>query len=215
MDRFRRIIGRLTRLSLLGAVLAGALGIIRSRRMVQGGEQGELPRLRGPQRLRRFVTERFDPLVSRLGLVGGARSPWAMLEHIGRTSGTVRRTPVLPQVVGSHMLIPLPYGRGVHWAQNVLAAGHCRVQLHEHVIELDEPQVLHPSEVSELPDWRKLSISGMPMEYMRLRVFHRRPGTLDTVAPAGEFVAVPVGGEAAGSSSTFTGPVSGSAALRT
>jgi deazaflavin-dependent oxidoreductase (nitroreductase family) len=195
MGRIRRFAGRLARLALVGAVLAAAAGIIRSHRIVQSGGQGELPRLRGPQWLRRFVTERFDPLVSRLGLVGGARSPWAMLEHIGRTSGTVRRTPVLPQVVGSHMLIPLPYGRGVHWAQNVLAAGHCRVQLHEHVVELDEPQVLHPSEVTELPDWRKLSVSGVPMEFLRLRVFSRRPGTLDTVAPgAHDMVAIPVEG---------------------
>lgn len=195
MHRFRRLLGRVARLALVGASVAGALGIIRSRRAVQAGARLAIPGRRGPGWLRRLVTDRFNPLVSRLGLVGGQRSPWAMLEHVGRTSGTLRRTPVLPRIVGSHMLIPLPYGRGVHWVCNVLAAGHCRVQLHEHVIELDEPLVLHPAEVTELPDWRKLSISGVPMEYLRLRVFSRRPGTLETLTPVAAAVAVPVDGD--------------------
>jgi deazaflavin-dependent oxidoreductase (nitroreductase family) len=184
-------------LALVAAVVAGAFGIIRSRRLVRHGAPVRPPIRRGPTWLRRFVTERFNPLVSRLGLVGGRRSPWAMLEHVGRSSGTVRRTPVLPQVVGPHMLIPLPYGRGVHWVRNVLAAGHCRVQLHEHVIELDEPQVLDPASVTELPDWRKLSVSGTPMEYLRLRVLGRRPGVLDVPAPTGGIVGLPVESDAA------------------
>ena len=198
MGRIRRSVGRLARLALVGAVLAAAAGIIRSRRLLQGREPGALPRRRGPEWLRRFVTERYNPVMVRLGLIGGKRSAYGLLEHTGRRSGTVRRTPVLPHVVGSHMLIPLPYGRGVDWVQNVQAAGHCRVQLHEHVIELDEPQVQHPSEVEEVPDWRKLSVSGVPMEYLRLRVFSRRPGTLDTVAPgAHDVVAIPVEGAGA------------------
>lgn len=192
MKRMRRLLGRPARLVLAAAILTGAFGIIRSRRAVQDGTRAGIPVLRGPTRLRRFVTERFNPLVSRLGLVGGQRSPWGMLEHVGRTSGTVRRTPVLPHVVGAHMLIPLPYGRGVHWVRNVLAAGHCRVQLHGHVVELDEPQVLHPSSVTELPDWRKLSVSGTPMEYLRSRIIGREPGTLDMPAPRGEVVGLPV-----------------------
>lgn len=192
MDRLRRFLGRVVRLALAGAIMAGALGIFRSRRAIQRGQQLGLPRHRGPAWLRRFVTDRFNPLVTRLGLVGGARSPWAMLEHVGRTSGTLRHTPVLPHVVGSHMLIPLPYGRGVQWARNVLAAGHCRVQFHHHVLALDEPQVLHPTAVTELPDWRKLSVSGVPMEYLRLRIFSRRPGTLDMPTPGGQRLAVPV-----------------------
>jgi hypothetical protein len=193
MGKFRRSVGRLARLVLVGAVLAAAAGIIRSRRLLQGGEPGALPRRRGPEWLRRFVTERYNPVMLRLGLIGGKRSAYGLLEHTGRHSGTVRRTPVLPHIVGSHALIPLPYGRGVDWVQNVLAAGHCRLQLHEHVIELDEPQVRHPSEVEEVPDWRKLSVSGVPMEYLRLRVFSRRPGTLDTVVPgAHDTVAIPV-----------------------
>lgn len=195
MERLRRFLGRVVRLALAGAIAASALGIFRSRRATRRGARLALPRHRGPAWLRRFVTHRFNPLVTRLGLVGSARSPWAMLEHVGRTSGTVRRTPVLPHVVGSHVLIPLPYGRGVQWTRNVLAAGHCRVQHHHHVLELDEPQVLHPAAVTDLPDWRKLSVSGVPMEYLRLRIFSRRPGTLDMPTPVGQAVAVPVEGD--------------------
>ena len=46
--------------------------------------------------LRAFMTHRFDPVVMRLGLVGGRRSPWTTVEHVGRVTGAVHRTPVTP-----------------------------------------------------------------------------------------------------------------------
>jgi deazaflavin-dependent oxidoreductase (nitroreductase family) len=182
MSRRVRLPGRAVRLAIVLGVVVGAArlapGIAGDRRAAQG----PLPEWRGPAWLRRFVTFRFDPLVTRLGLVGGRRSPWAMLEHVGRKSGTVYRTPILPYIASDHVLVPLPYGRGVQWLRNIQAAGHCRVQLHEEVLELDEPQVLTPGDVVELPDWRKRSLSG-PMEFLRMRIFSRQPGRLAPVAP--------------------------------
>jgi hypothetical protein len=55
------------------------------------------------------VTHRFNPVVERLGLVGGRRSLWAMIEHVGRTIGTVRWTTVLPCFTETAAYIPLPY----------------------------------------------------------------------------------------------------------
>jgi hypothetical protein len=79
-------------------------------------------------------------------------------------------------------LVSLPYGRDVNWARNVMASGHCRIQIHGQVYELDEPQVCGSAELPELPEWRKRQFSSA-MEYLRLRVFGVQPGTLDSVRP--------------------------------
>jgi deazaflavin-dependent oxidoreductase (nitroreductase family) len=171
----------LVRLLLAVAAMAALLQLVRRLQGDRVAGAGAPPGWRGPAWVRHLVTNRFDPLVARYGLVGGRRSPWAFVEHVGRKSGTVRRTPILPRVSGDHVVVPLPYGRNAHWARNILAAGHCRLQLHEQVYELDEPQVLPATEVSELPRWQRGSLSGQVMEYLRLRVFSVRPGTLDSV----------------------------------
>lgn len=180
----RRIVGPLWRMTRVAVVLGIAVSLVRLIRKVVAGRpagEGELPPWRVPAWFRRFVTQRFAPLVIHLGLVGGRRSPWALVEHVGRTSGLVRRTPILPHLVGAHVWVPLPYGRAVHWVRNIEASGHCRMQLHERVYELDEPQVLAPDAVTELPVWQRESALQGPFEVLRLRVFRELPGTLDSV----------------------------------
>jgi deazaflavin-dependent oxidoreductase (nitroreductase family) len=179
-----RLVGTMRRVVRLLMVIAAIATLLRLVRRLQGASSvgaGSAPGWRGPAWFRHLVTNRFNPFVVRHGLVGGRRSPWAFIEHRGRKSGTVRRTPILPSVVGDHVAVPLPYGRNAHWARNVLASGHCRMQLHERVYELDEPQVLAASDVAELPAWRQPSSARRGLEYLRLRVFSVQPGTLDTV----------------------------------
>ena len=48
---------------------------------------------------------------------------WAVLEHRGRSSGTVRRTPVVALRTGDGFMIPMPFGPSTQWTQNVIAAG--------------------------------------------------------------------------------------------
>jgi hypothetical protein len=138
---------------------------------------GSRVRRRSPA-LRHFVTYRFDPLVTRLGLVGGRRSPWASIEHVGRTSGIVRRSPVLPRIIGGEVFIPLTYGRAAHWIRNVQAAGHCRMQLHEMLYELDEPIIVAGRDLPGLPPWRRALAARSSREYVRLHVYLVRPGRL-------------------------------------
>lgn len=190
MGGMMRLLWRVARLAVVLGVAIVMVRFVRELVAERPVASGELPAWRGPAWLRHFVTERFDPLVVRLGLVGGRRSPWAFVEHVGRRSGTVRRTPILPTVVGDHVLIPLPYGRAAHWVRNIQASGHCRMQLHERVYELDEPQVLAPDAVTELPVWRRGRVSAVPYEYLRLRVFREQPGTLDSVPTPDREVAV-------------------------
>ena len=134
-----------------------------------------------PDWYRRLV-RRTNPVAYRLGMVGRRRSPLASVEYVGRKSGKLRRTPVWAFVTGDHVIVGLPYGRDVNWARNVMASGHCRMQIHGQVYELDEPQVHGSAEVTELPEWRKRQFSST-MEYLRLRIFRVEPGTLDSVSP--------------------------------
>lgn len=132
-----------------------------------------------PDWYRRLV-RRTNPVAYRLGLVGRRFSPLASLEHVGRKSGTVRQTPVWAFVTSDHVLIGLPFGRDVDWVRNVRASGHCRMQARGRVYELDEPRIRHSDEVTELPARRKRQFSST-MDYLRLRIFRTRPGTLESI----------------------------------
>ncbi|MGK2320268.1 nitroreductase family deazaflavin-dependent oxidoreductase [Gordonia rhizosphera] len=50
-------------------------------------------------------------------------APWAMIEHVGRKSGTKYSIPVLAWVDGDRLSIVLTYGRHTDWVRNVTAAG--------------------------------------------------------------------------------------------
>lgn len=128
--------------------------------------------------LRSLVSRRFNPVVTRLGLVGGRRSPWSYLEHVGRRSGTVYRTPVFPLVSGDHVYVPLPYGTDVQWVRNVRAAGHCRIQRHATILDLDEPALVPASGNPAIPAWYRRFLDRRGTMYLRLHVLHAESGCL-------------------------------------
>ncbi len=151
-------------LAAAGATIA-ALGVLRTR------VPADVPGL---------VTHRFNPLVMRFGLAGGRRSPWAILEHRGRTSGAAYRTPIsiLEGSSDDHVYVRLTYGSEVHWVRNVRASGHCRVQSHETILELDEPTVVTASENVLIPGPIRAVLDLAGRTYLRLHIVERRPGTL-------------------------------------
>lgn len=70
-----------------------------------------------------------------------ARLPWfGVLEHVGRRSGEVRRTPlnVFPQG-DQRWVIALTYGPRVEWLRNVLVAGECRMLVRGRWLRLAGP----------------------------------------------------------------------------
>jgi deazaflavin-dependent oxidoreductase (nitroreductase family) len=143
-------------------------------------------------RLRRFVTHRFNPLMTRLGLVGGRRSPWGYIEHVGRKSGRVYRTPVLPMIVGGFAYIPLPYGPNVDWARNVRAAGRCRLQLHDTIYELDEPADITAAEHPRVPEALRPRLVRRGRRYLRLHALSVVPGRFGEQAEPEPVAAEPV-----------------------
>jgi deazaflavin-dependent oxidoreductase (nitroreductase family) len=170
--------------AILAACLLAVVGARRLRYAVaRTGPVTPAPPLVRPEWLRRFVTERFNPFVTSHGLVGGRRSPWAYLEHVGRRSGRRYRTPVLPKLRGGFAYVPLAYGPDVQWARNVRAAGTCRLQVHETVYELDGPATITAAEHPAVPAALRPWIERRGDRYLRLRVMSARPGRLDD-APA-------------------------------
>jgi deazaflavin-dependent oxidoreductase (nitroreductase family) len=133
-----------------------------------------------------FVNTVVNPLLLRRGLVGGATSELGTLEHVGRTSGIRRLTPVHPEPTAEGFRIVVPLGPHSQWAQNVLAAGHCRLQLHETVYELDEPTVISAGDADSLPRQVRSVMGALGFQYLRLRTFASGAGRLEpVVAEAG------------------------------
>ena len=60
----------------------------------------------------------LTPLAAR-GVIG----VWAVIHHTGRRSGKTYATPIAVETLGDAFIIGLPYGEGVDWCRNVLAAG--------------------------------------------------------------------------------------------
>jgi hypothetical protein len=145
---------------------------------------------RNPRMGTRFMNDVANPRLVQRGLAGAGRSEIGTLEHVGRRSGTRHLTPVHPVPTADGFRIVVPLGPESQWARNVIAAGHCRMQLHDTVYELDEPVLLA---ASEMPDARMPAawlLDRLGVEYLLLRRFAERPGTLEeavepvTEAPA-------------------------------
>ena len=73
----------------------------------------------------------------------------ARVETTGRRSGEGRATPVVVEVDGEEMLIPLPYGTDVDWCQNVLASGHAAVIDHGTRYLVSQPEIISFQQVAE------------------------------------------------------------------
>jgi hypothetical protein len=129
-----------------------------------------------------FANEVLNPLLVRRGLAGSGHSEIGTLEHVGRTSGIRRLTPVHPVPTETGFRIVVPLGEQSQWVRNVLAAGHCRLQLHDVVYELDEPVLLAAGEVPEVAGPLAWVQDRLGVEYLLLRRFAEAPGRLEPAA---------------------------------
>lgn len=151
---------------------------------------------RHPRAGARTMNEVVNPILVRSGIAGGGRSELGTLEHVGRRSGTIRFTPIHPVLTDGSVRIVVPLGLQSEWARNVLAAGRCRMQLHDTVYELDRPVLLPAGAVTELPAASRWVGDLFGIMYLRLDRSGERPGTL---GPAAEGSARAPGSAAAGS----------------
>jgi deazaflavin-dependent oxidoreductase (nitroreductase family) len=121
----------------------------------------------------------INPWLLRRGFAGGRHSELGMLEHVGRVSGKVHRTPVHPTAIGDLVWIPRPYGEKSQWARNVIAAGRCRLQLHGEILELDEPEIVPASDDPALSDAAADLARWLGISYLQL---HRVPAEAMPIA---------------------------------
>ena len=81
--------------------------------------------------------------------------------------------------------ISVPLGPKSEWAKNVMAAGQCRMQLHGTVYELDEPVLLAAGELPEITAPAAWILDRLGFQYLLLRRFAERPGSLVNGAGTG------------------------------
>lgn len=115
-----------------------------------------------------FVNRVVNPWLQRRGVIGATRGELAVIEHVGRKSGIVRRTPIHPMPVTDGYRIIVPVGERSEWARNVLAAGHCRLILADRVVELDEPVLRAPSDVPDLARPMRALFGWLGFRYLEL-----------------------------------------------
>jgi hypothetical protein len=127
-----------------------------------------------------FANSVVNPMLVRRGLAGHGRSQIGALEHVGRKSGVRRLTPVHPEPTSAGFRIIMPLGMRSEWARNVINAGHCRLLLHDHVYDLDEPAIVDAAAAKDLPWLLRRVMSALGFQYLYLRTFAAREGTLDT-----------------------------------
>jgi deazaflavin-dependent oxidoreductase (nitroreductase family) len=161
----RRIRFVIVGLGALGTLLAAAVVVWR----------------RNPRLGSGIVNAVVNPRMIRRGFAGSGGSEIGTLEHIGRRSGLRRLTPVHPEPTPDGFRIIVPLGTHSEWARNVLAAGHCRLQLHDVVYDLDEPRLVAAGEIAELPAPVRGLCAALGFDYLLLHQFASTPGTLAEV----------------------------------
>ena len=100
-----------------------------------------------PRALTRFT---HGP-VNRMTLHLAGHAAFADLEHVGRTSGTVRHTPVRAFRAGNTVVIGLNFGRRSDWYQNISAAGTCRMRLGREHLTLGAPVLVPAGRCTDMP----------------------------------------------------------------
>jgi deazaflavin-dependent oxidoreductase (nitroreductase family) len=131
-----------------------------------------------------FVNRVVDPWLVRQGIAEKTHGEIGLLEHVGRRSGTVRVSPVHPVPTPEGFRIIVPLGSESQWAQNVLAAGHCRLQVGDVVYQLDEPSLVSPAAVDGLPAFTGRLMDGLGFRYLLLRRFAEQQGELSVESPS-------------------------------
>ena len=130
-----------------------------------------------------FANDVVNPYLVRRGLSGSGASELATLEHVGRRTGIRRLTPLhaIPTADGVRFAVPL--GDRSEWARNVLAAGRCRMQYQDMVIELDDPHLLAPTQDPAIGPLLGCITEWLGWKYLVLHRVAEQPGHLEPANP--------------------------------
>lgn len=98
--------------------------------------------------IKRFNHRWLNPWM--LNLAGSPHWYAGRLEHRGRRTGRDYATPLWVDPVPGGFAMPLPYGRDVDWARNLLAAGEASLVDHGVRSHVENPRIVPAVEI--LPD---------------------------------------------------------------
>lgn len=101
--------------------------------------------MRLPQRLARFNRLVTNPIQR---LWAGWAPTMGILEHVGRRSGRVYRTPLTVFGTAEGVAILLTYGPDRDWLRNLTAAGGGRLRRHGRSFTVRDPQVVTRAEAA-------------------------------------------------------------------
>jgi deazaflavin-dependent oxidoreductase (nitroreductase family) len=73
---------------------------------------------------------------------------YGVIEHRGRRSGKVFRTPVVVRPMHDGFIVPMPWGEGTDWYRNVRAAGGCAIQWKGRTYQLTSPEAIDAASVA-------------------------------------------------------------------
>jgi len=90
--------------------------------------------------LRKFNRDVVNPRMLRTA--GSDRSEFAVIHHVGRSTGRSLHTPVYAVPTANGFVVPLPFGAGVDWVRNVLAAKGTTLEIGGHAYVVIEPRIV-------------------------------------------------------------------------
>lgn len=112
----------------------------------------------------------LNPLMAKLAGRRHVRL-FAVLQHRGRRSGRVYKTPVVAQRTSEGFVVPMPFGEKTDWYRNLLAAGEGMIRWNGATYHVVEPQVVEWA--AARPDFHRLERLAVPVvgikRFMRLR----------------------------------------------
>ena len=77
-------------------------------------------------------------------LLLAGRRHWyaAVIRHTGRRTGRSYATPVVAERVDGGVIIPLPYGTGVDWLRDAMAAGRANITVGGESFDVVDPRLI-------------------------------------------------------------------------
>ena len=127
-----------------------------------------------PQRLARFNRYVTNP-VQRLW--AGWAPMMGILEHVGRRSGRVYRTPLTVFATDDGVAILLTYGPDRDWLKNLTAAGGGRLRRHGRTISVRNPEVVSRDQAAaHVTGFGRWVFGRLPFENALLLTRGERPG---------------------------------------
>lgn len=120
--------------------------------------------------VRIFNKHALNPVMMRMA----GRKHWyaGVIRHTGRRTGKEYATPVVADRVADGFIVPLPYGTGVDWLRNVLAADRATIQAGGQTCQVVHPVVIDAeAAASQLSPRRRRAFQRFGIDrYLKIEV---------------------------------------------